>query len=156
MGTKRTLLNPTAKTHFIFCNGFNSKRLMVDNVFCLALSCFNNSIILFNSPIGTAVHIFSNSCLHLSFLFCSDNGSSVHSGVSRWDGNQDSTASDIIISLTESNDSNIEEQEEPKPCHSKYDPACKTCVPSYSGCLLLTHSYPMQRRMHNVDMLILF
>ncbi|XP_057185932.1 cytosolic carboxypeptidase 2 isoform X1 [Triplophysa rosa] len=59
--------------------------------------------------------------LHLQhYGFISDNGSSVHSGVSRWDGNQDSTASDIIISPTESNDSNIEEQEEPKSCHNLF------------------------------------
>ncbi|XP_016423776.1 cytosolic carboxypeptidase 2-like [Sinocyclocheilus rhinocerous] len=57
---------------------------------------------------------------HYGFL--SDNSSSVHSGVPikrEWEGNQDSTASDMINSPSESNDSNFEEeQEEPKPCHN--------------------------------------
>ncbi len=67
-----------------------------------------------------ALHIF------LTFCFCIyiDNTSSVHAGVPikrEWEGNQDSTASDLINSPSESNDSNFEEeQEEPKPCQSKY------------------------------------
>lgn len=67
-----------------------------------------------------ALHIF------LTFCFCIyiDNTSSVHAGVPikrEWEGNQDSTASDMINSPSESNDSNFEEeQEEPKPCQSKY------------------------------------
>ncbi|XP_055047634.2 cytosolic carboxypeptidase 2 [Misgurnus anguillicaudatus] len=63
--------------------------------------------------------------LHLQhYGFFSDNSSSVHSGVSikrEWDGNQDSTTSDIINSPTESNDSNIEEQEEPKQCPNLFN-----------------------------------
>ncbi|XP_016145803.1 cytosolic carboxypeptidase 2 [Sinocyclocheilus grahami] len=61
--------------------------------------------------------------LHLQhYGFLSDNTSSVHAGVPikrEWEGNQDSTASDMINSPSESNDSNFEEeQEEPKPCQN--------------------------------------
>lgn len=57
----------------------------------------------------------------------------MHPGVPferEWEENQDSTASDTINSPSESNDSNLEaEQEEPKPCQSKYVKLALLTVP---------------------------
>jgi len=107
--------------------------------------------------------VFTNIALHVIFLSVYiDNGVSVHSGVPfkrEWEENQDSTSSDTINSPSESNDSNLEEeQDQPKPpCQSMYVKLALLTALNYGirfcyieNHVLVNYNYDIQCNNHDI------